>query len=40
MVVVLFLLSLVVTGLVLSTVPSKQVVTHTDVDYHIVPFAG
>ena len=40
MVIVLFLVSLVVTGVVLAAVPSQQVASHTEVDYHLVPFAG
>ena len=40
MVIVAFLLSLVLCGVVLSAVPTKSVDSIHEVDYHLVPFAG
>lgn len=39
MVVVLFVLSLIITGIVLSAVPTK-IDNETEADYHFVPFSG
>lgn len=40
MVVVAFLLSLIVSGVVLSVVPCEGVGERYEADYHYVPFAG
>lgn len=40
MVIVAFLLSIVITGAVLSAVPSNSIDSRNEVDYHLVPYAG
>lgn len=40
MVIVLFLISLLVGGIVLSAVPVGSMEKHADTDYHYVPFSG